>query len=105
MHIFQLTTLLYLSLHALAYVLMFVSIMGIPGNPDATKSRIKFLLKLGDIFLLMAWKGIPVLAVASILAFFFHYDLMGKIMSCLSLGIGLSLFLTLVLYYTNSSKK
>ena len=104
MHLFEFSTLLYLSFHAIAGILLFISIMGIPGNPDETKPRVKLILKVAGFFLVVAWRGLPALAVASILAFLFHYDAWGKMMSYLSLGIGFALFVSLVLYYSHQSK-
>jgi len=104
MHLFEYTTLFYLSFHALAFVLLFVSVMGIPGQPDETKTHIKLLLKIWNVLLLIAWKGLYALAIAGVAAFFFHYDTIGKILSCISLGIGLALFITVVAYYSSQTK-
>lgn len=99
MHLFHPTTLLYLSFHALAFVLLFVSVMGIPGKPDERKAISRLLLKTWNIGLLLAWRGIPALAVAALLAFFLHYDVLGKIISCTSLALGSVLFLSALGYY------
>ena len=103
MHLFKLSTLLYLSFHALAFVMLFVSVMGTPGNPDESKLIIKLILQIWSIFLVIAWEGLPYLLVGSLLAFFFHYDTIGKIISCISLGISTVLFLSVVLYYSLQS--
>lgn len=105
MHLFKANILLYLSFNIIGYVFMFISIMGIPGNPDENKPGTKFLTKLGGILLSIAWKGIPVLLFASVVAFYFHYLLIGKLCSITSLSLGLGIFLTLIgLYMTQSGK-
>jgi len=107
MHLFERTPLLYLSLHLLAFVFAFMSVMGIPGNPGSKEENNKFtenLFKVWNIFLMIAWKGFSSLFVAALLAFYFHYDTIGKIICCFSLGVGLILFFTIVLYYSRQSK-
>lgn len=104
MHLFDRTPLLYLFLHVLAFVCLFASIMGTPGNPDENDPWTKKTLKVANILLLIGWKGFPSLFVAALLAFFFRYDIIGKIICCFSFGIGLSLFFVMVLYYNRKSK-
>lgn len=107
MHLFERTPLIYLSLHLLAFALTFMSVMGIPGNPamtDENKAFTEKLFKIWNVFLIIAWKGFPGMFAAALLAFFFHYDSIGKIICCISLAIGLGLFSTVVLYYSRSSK-
>lgn len=105
MHLFKAKILLYLSFHLIGYLFLFISIMGIPGNPDEKKPGTKFLTKLGGILLLIAWKGIPVLLFASVVAFYFQYLFVGKICSFTSLLLGLGVFLTLIGIYTVQSRK
>ncbi|MDB5256776.1 MAG: hypothetical protein JWM14_1471 [Chitinophagaceae bacterium] len=104
MHLFDTTPLIYIGLNLLAFALVFFSIMGIPGNPDANNPWTKKLFKVWDIFLLIAWKGFPALFVVTLLAFCFHYDTIGKITACLSLCIGFILFSTVIMYYARQSK-
>ncbi|MBS1681263.1 MAG: hypothetical protein JST48_06090 [Bacteroidetes bacterium] len=93
--------LLYLVCHGIAIVLTIGSILGTPGDMDSTKSITKFLLKLSDIFLPLAWYGIPTLFCISLVSFLLGYALVGKICSLVSLGLGLGLFLiVLALYLT-----
>jgi len=106
MHLFQAKILLYLSFNLIGYVLMFISIMGIPGNPDLEKSGTKLLSKLMSVLLVAAWKGIPVLLFASVVAFYFQYLFVGKFCSIASLSLGLGVFLTLVgIYAMQSTRK
>ena len=104
MHLFDSTPLVYLCLHLIAFALAFMSIMGIPGNPDENKPFNKKLFKVWNVLILFAWKGLPSLFAAALLAFFFHYDTVAKIICCISFGIGLGLFSTVILYYSRQSK-
>ena len=105
MHLFKANILFYLSFNLIGYLFMFISIMGIPGNPDENKPGTKFLTKLGGILLSVAWKGIPVLLFASVVAFYFKYLLVGKICSITSLSLGLGVFLTIIGIYRTQSRK
>lgn len=91
--------LLYLSFNAIGYLFLLASIMGIPGNLDEEKPGAKFLVKLADFLLLIAWKGMPVLVIVSIAAFYLKYPFVGKLSSILGLAIGLALFLTMIGIY------
>lgn len=91
--------LLYLSFNAIGYLFLLITIMGTPGNLDPDKPGTKFLIKLADFLLLVAWKGMPVLLIASIAAFCFKYPFVGKLSSILGLSIGLALFLTMIGIY------
>jgi len=105
MHLFNSKILLYLSFNVIGYVFMFISIMGIPGNPDENKPGTKLLTKVMGVLLVIAWKGIPFLLFASVVAFYFKYFLVGKFCSIISLSLGLGNFLTLVgIYRTQSGK-
>jgi len=105
MHLFEAKNLIYLSFNVIGYVLMFMSMMGTPGNPDMEKPGANFLMKLMDILGSAAWKGIPFLLFASVVAFYFKYFLLGKICSITSLSLGLGLFLTLIGFYRSQSRK
>jgi hypothetical protein len=105
MHLFKPKILLYLSFNVIGYVFMFISIMGTPGTLDQEKPGTKSLIKLMDILLPVAWKGIPFLLFASVVAFYFQYFLVGKFCSITSLSLGLGVFLTLIgIYRTQSGK-
>jgi hypothetical protein len=99
MHLFTTKILLYLSLNVIGYLFMFISILGTPGNPDQERPGTKFLTKLIDFLLLLAWKGIPVLLIASVAAFYFQYPVAGKLCSVSGLLIGLALFVTMMAMY------
>lgn len=103
MHLFKAKILLYLSFNALGFLFMLISILGIPGNLDQDKPGIKPLVKVMDILLPVAWKGMPVLLLASIAAFYFQFSVAGKLCSIVSLSIGLGLFLALVGIYMRSN--
>jgi hypothetical protein len=105
MHLFTTKILLYLSFNVIGYLFMFISIMGMPGMPDEEKPGAKLLIKLMGVLLPVAWKGIPFLLIASVVAFYFQYLLVGKICSIISMSLGLALFLMQVgLYRTQSGK-
>lgn len=105
MHLFNAKILLYLSFNGLGYVFMFISIMGTPGMLNEEKPGAKFFIKLMDILLTVAWKGIPFLLITSIVAFYFKYLLVGKVCSITSLSLGLALFLAQIgLYRTQAGK-
>ena len=105
MHLFSSKILLYLSFNVIGYVFMFISIMGTPGMLDEEKPGAKFLIKLMGVLLPVAWKGIPFLLIASVVAFYFQYILVGKICSITSLSLGLALFVAQIgLYRTQSGK-
>lgn len=103
MHLFKAKILLYLSFNVIGYVFMFISIMGTPGTLNEEKRGTKSLLKLMDILLPAAWKGIPFLLFASVVAFYFKFLLVGKICSITSLSLGLGVFLTLIAIYKTQS--
>jgi|GEM_PF-1696967 len=105
MHLFKAKILLYLSFNLIGYLFMFISIMGTPGDLDQEKPGTKLLIKLMDILLPAAWKGIPILLFASVVAFYFHYLLIGKICATTSLLLGLGVFLTLIGIYALQSGK
>lgn len=105
MHLFNAKLLLYLSFNALGYVFMFISIMGTPGILNEDKPGTKKLIKLMGILLPVAWKGMPLLLFASIVAFYFQYFLVGKLCSITSLSLGVGVFLIQIgIYRTQSGK-
>lgn len=105
MHLFNSKILLYLSFNVIGYVFMFISVMGTPGMLDEEKPGAKLIIKLMGILLPVAWKGIPFLLIASVVAFYFQYILVGKICSIISLSLGLALFVAQIgLYRTQSGK-
>jgi hypothetical protein len=105
MHLFKAKILLYISFNVIGYLFMFISIMGTPGRLDQEKPATKWLVKFMDILLPVAWKGIPVLLFASVVAFYFQYDLVGKLCSITSLSLGFGILLTMIgIYWTQSGK-
>jgi hypothetical protein len=105
MHLFKASILLYISFNVIGYVFMFISVMGTPGMLNQEKRGTKLLIKVMDILLPVAWKGIPILLFASVVAFYFQFLPVGKICSITSLLLGLGVFLTLVGIYGAQSKK
>jgi hypothetical protein len=99
MHLFQLKTLLYLSLHGIGFVFCFIAAMGIPGQLDTDIPLIKNLSKLLDILFNLAFSGIPILFFASMIAFYFHKMILGKTLCILSMSLGLAVFISLVVLY------
>lgn len=83
---------------------MFISVMGTPGNLNEDKPGTKLLVKIIGILLPVAWKGLPVLLFASVAAFYFHYDLVGKLCSIISLLLGLGVLLTMIGIYRTQSR-
>lgn len=53
--------------------------------------------------MLLAWKGIPVLLLASVAAFYFQYPFTGKLCSIVGLSIGLGVFLSMIAIYAVQS--
>jgi hypothetical protein len=105
MHLFKAKILLYISFNVIGYLFMFISIMGTPGNLDQEKSGTKWLIKVMDILLPVAWKGIPYLLIAAVAAFYFQYFFVGKLCSIISLSLGLGILLTMIgIYITQSGK-
>ena len=105
MHIFKAKILLYLSFSVIGYFFMFISILGTPGSLDEGRPGTKFLLKLMDFLLPLAWKGIPLLLLAAVLAFSLQHSFAGKLCSILGLALGLGVFLTMVGIYAVQSGK
>jgi hypothetical protein len=105
MHLFKVRILFYLSFNIIGYVFMFISIMGTPGTLNQEKRGTKLLIKLMDILLPAAWKGIPLLLFASVVAFYFQFLLVGKLISITSLSLGLGVFLAMVGVYITQSRK
>jgi hypothetical protein len=105
MHLFKARILFYLSLNVIGYLFMFISIMGIPGNLDKEKPGTNLLIKLMGILLPAAWKGMPVLLFASVVAFYFQYFLVGILCSITSLVLGLGVFLAMIGIYWMQSRK
>ena len=105
MHLFKSNILLYLSFNVIGYVFMFISVMGTPGTLNQEKPGAKLLIKLMDILLPAAWKGIPVLLFASVVAFYFQFLLVGKLCAITSLSLGLGVLITMIgIYKTQSGK-
>ncbi|AEV98419.1 hypothetical protein A4D02_22290 [Niastella koreensis] len=105
MHLFKANILFYISFNLIGYVLMFISVMGTPGMLNEEKPGTKPLIKLMDILLPAAWKGIPVLLFASVLAFYFQFLLVGKLCAITSLSLGLGVLLTMIgIYWTQGRK-
>ena len=105
MHLFKANILFYLSFNLVGYVFMFISVMGTPGMLNEEKPGTKPLVKLMGILLPAAWKGIPVLLFASVLAFYFKFLLVGKICAIISLSLGLGVLLTMIgIYWTQRGK-
>lgn len=84
---------------------MFISIMGTPGMLNEEKPGTKLFIKLMGILLPVAWKSMPVLLFASIVAFYFQYFLVGKVCSIASLSIGLGVLLTQIGVYRTQAGK
>jgi len=99
MHIFDWHNLIYLFLHMIAGLCLLVSVLGIPGNLDDTNPRVKKISVVYGILLSISWIGIKWIFAASLAAFFFHQPLIGIILSIINVGLGLSLFISLVLLY------
>ncbi len=99
MHLFQFKYLVYLLLNLAACFFLFASVMGIPGNPDETNSKQKFILNLWGKLLTVGFKGIPILTGMAFLAFLFHYEETGKIFSYLNFAFGGSLMILVIMYY------
>ncbi|MDF2456859.1 MAG: hypothetical protein K0R51_2852 [Cytophagaceae bacterium] len=99
MHIFEWHNLIYLFLHLIAGLCLLVSVLGIPGNLEDTNPSVKKISAVYGILLRISWIGIKWVFAASLAAFFFHQSLIGIILSILNLGLGLSLFVSLVLLY------
>ena len=93
------SSLLYLSFNLIGYVFMFISIMGTPGMLNEEKPGTKLFIKLMGILLPVAWKGIPLLLLTSVAAFYFQYFLIGKFCSIAGLSLGLGVLLTQIGIY------
>jgi hypothetical protein len=92
-------TVLYLSYHAIGFFFVIISILGTPGEMSEKSASHKILMKAMDILLSAAWYGIPFLFLGSILAFFMGYAFVGKLCSIISLSLGATLLLTMMLFY------
>ena len=99
MHLFKLNTLLYLSFHAIGFLFCMFSILGIPGNIDEERSETKLLLKLINALIILGWYGIRFLVLASVVAFYFEYDVIGKVCSIISLTVGAGALLSMIILY------
>ncbi|MBS1951169.1 MAG: hypothetical protein OJF59_003070 [Cytophagales bacterium] len=91
--------LLYLFFHAISFILVLASVLGTPGTIDPESVTSKMLMKLMDFLLPLAWYGIPVLFILSLIAFFIGYVWMGRLCCIVSLALGAGLFLTMVIFY------
>lgn len=98
MHLFKLNTLLYLSLHALGLFFGVIAALGIPGT-EKSSNIISILNKLLDFLFVLVWQGIPVLFIISAVLFFLEYDFWAKMVSFVSLGLGIVLCLTMLIFY------
>lgn len=105
MHLFKANILLYLSFNVIGYFFMFISIMGTAGMLNEEKPGTKFFIKLMGILLPAAWKGIPLLLVASVVAFYFQYNLVGRLCSITSLLLGVGVLLTQIGIYKTQARK
>lgn len=73
---------------------MYGSIFGIPGQMDNSSPLSKKKLKIVNIFLNLAFLGIPILALASIVSFYYYKTGIGITFSVISLGLGFGSFLS-----------
>jgi hypothetical protein len=99
MHLFQLKYLLYLALNGAALFFLFASIMGIPGNPDPDNKKEQMILDLWGKLLIVAYKGIPILATIAFVAFLFHFENTGKIISYVNVTFGFSMIVLVAIYW------
>ena len=105
MHLFKAPILFFLSFNVIGYVLMFIGIMGTPGMLNEEKTGAKSLVKLLGILMPAAWKGIPVLLIAAVVAFYCQFLLVGKIISITSLLLGLGVLLGMIGIYITQARK
>ena len=105
MHLFKANILYYLSLNVIGYVFMFIAVMGTPGNLNEEKRGTKLLVKGMGFLMPAAWKGIPFLLLASVVAFYFQLLTAGKFCSVTSLALGLGVLLGMIGIYITQARK
>lgn len=99
MHLIEWNILFYLSFHVIGGLLAMASALGIPGDIDDSKPLVKKVSTLFNVLLNLGWSGIPILLLGALVAFYFEEDQIGKILSCISLSLGVSLCGSLIALY------
>jgi len=74
------------------------SVLGIPGQLDNSNLMVKKVVKVFNVFLNLAWVGMPFLAIASVVSFYFYWTGFGIAFSTISLSLGLGCFISLITF-------
>lgn len=99
MKLFSLNTLFYYGIHSLGFFLCMASMFGIPGQMENTNPKALKIFEYYNFFLNLAWIGIPMAFLGSIVAFIFEWKVLWTVLPLISLVLGLSAFLCLLMYY------
>ncbi len=75
------------------------SALGVPGHMDYTNPKALEIFEYYGFFLNLAWIGIPMAFLGSIVAFIFGWKILWNVLPIISLVLGLSAFLGLLMYY------
>ncbi len=97
---------LYLSFQLAGIVFGILSLFARPSKIDLQKGVTKRLLRVLHFQRPFCWCGFPLLLAGSLLAFYFHADLLGQLLCVATLSIGLCFFLTgMTLYWEQSNNR
>jgi len=104
MNIFTIKVLIYISFHLIGLFLGIVTILGTPGQLSSNRKIIPYITKLLNFLAIFTFKGTPFLLVVSILFFYLGYDLVAKVFSFISLGVGLLMVISMICLHTVQEK-
>jgi hypothetical protein len=96
---FNWSNLVYLVFPIIGIVLSFFAAIGIPGNLDESNPIVKKASGVFDTLFNLSSSGIPLLIIASLIAFYLNWEKLGKSLCIIGFIIGLACIVSLIVLY------